>query len=751
MKILIRFRHGLGDAAQFTTVLQHLQTHRPGWTVDVETLIGKHSAFNGLCNKVFIEGRNGSPCCQYEQEYSLDWHECHVSYPDSPSTKAERCLREDFGITPDPELCRYLIHRGDEAMSLARKYLQRVCQSGPLSNGRYPAVLIHYEGNTSAEQKNIPTDIIRRLCDEILEAGFTPIILDWDYRTSLATPQSDGTPSRIHCAHVKEELWRDTGTGDAYLLAALTELSSLMFGVDSGPLHVAGATSTPTIAVWTQHHPLHYFGHADNVTHLVPIDHAGRIRGNSPAGEFYFATHYHFQTYQFLEDALRVAVRAKLAGTQHTNGLIFTRGFWIRDDNGEQDLVVVQDIAEQDSYRIDEIAKPGPVIVDVGAHIGCFSQRIHQRNPAARIFAVECCPENIAALKKNTESFATVIPAAVTYEPDVALMNAVYSNCRSTGGSTLVGRQQLEDRVAASEFYVAPKTEMPSEYWADFRPIRTMTLEDLMHEHGFDRIDVLKLDCEGSEFSILGKTPSLDRIGLIVGEYHGKSNFERLVSERFDGWKLEILRDEDTGTFWLTNPAYTRSRSPNLDESFRDRLAAEFHPSDRPMFQTWLPYYECLFQLAQEWKARRVVEIGVRAGYSALTLFLANPDTTLIGIDADGDERFVNTHGGQKGLWRHAQVILKEFDFRLLLVDSHAIHRLPEADLIYVDGDHNFQGCLNDLRLAQLSTTRILVDDYDSIPSVRQACDTFTTEHPEFARRYIDNGLTGFLLFERNA
>ena len=31
-----------------------------------------------------------------------------------------------------------------------------------------------------------------------------------------------------------------------------------------------------------------------------------------------------------------------------------------------------------------------PVVVDVGAHIGCFSKRLHQRHPSARIVAVEC-------------------------------------------------------------------------------------------------------------------------------------------------------------------------------------------------------------------------------------------------------------------------------------------------------------------------------------------------------------------------
>ena len=97
---------------------------------------------------------------------------------------------------------------------------------------------------------------------------------------------------------------------------------------------------------------------------------------------------------------------------------------------------------------------------------------------------------------------------------------------------------------------------MPSQYWADLRPIATFTLELLMEKHNFDRIDVLKLDCEGSEFSILGRSPSLSRIGLIVGEYHGRERFHQLVRDRFSAWRLRILQDGELGTFWLTNPAF---------------------------------------------------------------------------------------------------------------------------------------------------------------------------------------------------
>ena len=158
------------------------------------------------------------------------------------------------------------------------------------------------------------------------------------------------------------------------------------------------------------------------------------------------------------------------------------------------------------------------------------------------------------ALRRNLEGIATVLQAAVTYEKDVALLNAVYPQCVSTGGSTLIDRQQLSADLAAGKVTPGVRNDMPSEYWADLRPIRTLTLEDLLERFHADRIDVLKLDCEGSEFSILENTTSLDRIALIIGEYHGRERFQKLVQDRFGDWTLRILNDAEIGTFWLTNP-----------------------------------------------------------------------------------------------------------------------------------------------------------------------------------------------------
>lgn len=221
----------------------------------------------------------------------------------------------------------------------------------------------------------------------------------------------------------------------------------------------------------------------------------------------------------------------------------------MRSDNVEQDLVIVRDIAEEDSYKIAELPVPGPVAVDVGAHIGVFSRAFKQRHPSARVVAVECCPENIAALERNVGDFAAIVQAALTYEPNVALLNAVFPCCASTGGSTVITRTDFEQ--------LAQSGEPTDGYWLDHRALATVTLEQIMAEHRLERIDVLKLDCEGSEYSILENTRSLASIGAIIGEYHGRERFMELVERKFADWHLRILRDGDPGTFWLQNPKPT--------------------------------------------------------------------------------------------------------------------------------------------------------------------------------------------------
>ena len=180
-------------------------------------------------------------------------------------------------------------------------------------------------------------------------------------------------------------LFRSAGT-----IAALIQRSQLVIGVDSGPLHVAGATTTPTIGVWTGHLPIRYYDVADNVTHLVPADWRQNMSDSQAS---VFERLYKFRSRETNSIARDVVQLARdLTGRQfplpHDGSLIRCRGFMVRRDNVAQDLVIVDDVYQQDCYKLNiipQVVESAKVVVDVGAHIGTFARLVHQRNPKARI------------------------------------------------------------------------------------------------------------------------------------------------------------------------------------------------------------------------------------------------------------------------------------------------------------------------------------------------------------------------------
>jgi ADP-heptose:LPS heptosyltransferase/SAM-dependent methyltransferase len=305
-RVLLEFRHGLGDAVQLTIVLRHLQSLKPDWSVDVAALPGKVSAFTNLCANTRVLDSERLDRTVYDQVLVLDWHECRTGYADVPSTKPSRCLLEVFGLKPVLDLCGYRISIGDSSRDKAHAYLAQLCPAGPRDDGRYPVVLLHYQGNTSGERKNLTHELAREVCQVVGNSGFVPIVLDWDHRSPLIDQRTVFSPGKDH------PLWNGMGTGDAEALAALIELSTLFVGIDSGPLHVAGATSTPTIGVWTGHHPGHFFDLSDNVMHLVPGDHVAKLP--NPEAVAFFQKHYHHTTYKQLTIELPAVVQGRLTG-----------------------------------------------------------------------------------------------------------------------------------------------------------------------------------------------------------------------------------------------------------------------------------------------------------------------------------------------------------------------------------------------------------------------------------------------------
>jgi hypothetical protein len=81
---------------------------------------------------------------------------------------------------------------------IGKRYLEDECQIATSGGNRYRAVLIHYEGNTRQERKNLPVEVAGPICEEVIRAGATPIILDWDRRTPLADGRRIRNPGPDH-------------------------------------------------------------------------------------------------------------------------------------------------------------------------------------------------------------------------------------------------------------------------------------------------------------------------------------------------------------------------------------------------------------------------------------------------------------------------------------------------------------------------------------------------------------------------
>lgn len=307
-KILIQFTHGLGDAVQLTCVLQHLKKYRPDWQLYLIAKRGKHSVGYGYCEKVWHDQEPAPDPASFDHAFDLGWFENYNGYTDCPNTKVTNCLREVFAVEVDPALLTYKLHTDPALVGRAEHYLKSIgCKK--LDNGRYNAVCIHYEGNTSTERKNLTHAEARATVKAVQACGHVPVILDWDSRSPIPDQRTVFNPG------VGEgDLWGNFGSGDAVVITALVSLCSLYVGIDSGPQKCAGATDTPAIGVWTKHLPVQFMDLCPNFTHLVPWNYHQLPPANQPAVRGYMEKAYRLRPYANLLSELPAEVAHVLTG-----------------------------------------------------------------------------------------------------------------------------------------------------------------------------------------------------------------------------------------------------------------------------------------------------------------------------------------------------------------------------------------------------------------------------------------------------
>jgi FkbM family methyltransferase len=157
-------------------------------------------------------------------------------------------------------------------------------------------------------------------------------------------------------------------------------------------------------------------------------------------------------------------------------------------------------------------------ILDLGGNIGCSSIYFANRWPHANVYAVEPFQQNYELLQFNTANYANirVARAAATCNP---------------------GRMSLA--LPQAGFWGVQVIESPSSArLAD--SVQGKTICDLMDDAGFDRVDLLKMDIEGSELGLFRENAEqwLRRTRVLVVELHdwirpGCSwHFERALGTR---------------------------------------------------------------------------------------------------------------------------------------------------------------------------------------------------------------------------
>lgn len=178
--------------------------------------------------------------------------------------------------------------------------------------------------------------------------------------------------------------------------------------------------------------------------------------------------------------------------------LKFTDGYQLECSGA--DLAAVGETCILEDYQKERkwAIKKKDIVFDIGAHIGSFS--IYAAHKGAKVYAFEPDEKNFEILLKNIK--------LNNLQPQIKALNfGVY---RYDGIMTF-----YKGENAAGHSIVAKESEQKCE-------ISVKTLKTVFEELKISRVDLLKIDVEGSEYEIFSELgiEEYDKIDKIVGEYH---------------------------------------------------------------------------------------------------------------------------------------------------------------------------------------------------------------------------------------
>lgn len=226
---------------------------------------------------------------------------------------------------------------------------------------------------------------------------------------------------------------------------------------------------------------------------------------------------------------------ANYSGLKNTASKYYFRNGLIANTAAGVDAATLTVVWIKEEYGNVENLK---TVIDIGANIGAFALLVAKESPKCRVYAYEPEPNNFKLLKKNVKENK--------FEKKVKIFQQA------------VSAKSQREKLYISEY--SPYHSILSKNYKKFIHINSVSLNDVFIKNKINSCDLLKIDCEGSEFNILynANKATLKKINNIRLEYHNrrdkKANIKDLKNFLIKfGFKLVMFHpnSESVGGAWF--------------------------------------------------------------------------------------------------------------------------------------------------------------------------------------------------------
>jgi FkbM family methyltransferase len=153
---------------------------------------------------------------------------------------------------------------------------------------------------------------------------------------------------------------------------------------------------------------------------------------------------------------------------------------------------IFNEVYNENIYEIEQFNKDD-IVVDIGAHSGYFTKLCLDKG-CQQIHCFEPEENNFQTLLENLSSYQNFQPYQLAVYKEMGTCDFCIVPGRNTGLHSLYDRGGIHTQV------------------------NCVSLDDILSR--LEKVSLLKIDTEGSEFEILMNSKLLNKVNRIVGEYH---------------------------------------------------------------------------------------------------------------------------------------------------------------------------------------------------------------------------------------